>query len=71
MFHKILRELRLSRRIKTKTVAEKLNIAYRTYQRYETGEVDPTLSKLLILAELFDVSVDYLAGRTDNPKQHT
>ena len=48
-------------------VAKKVHITERQYQRYEAGENEPTLSVLLRLADLFDVSLDYLAGRSDSP----
>ncbi len=51
-------------------MAELLNITPRNYQRYETGEVDPPTSKTIFLADYFDVSLDYLVGRTDNPNSH-
>lgn len=65
MFHERLRELRLSRGITAKSMAELLHMVYRNYQRYETGEVDPPLSKAVALADFFDVSLDYLVGRSD------
>ena len=54
----------------SKTMAELLNITPRNYQRYESGEVDPPTSKLIKLADYFDVSTDYLLGRTNNPDSH-
>ncbi|MCI6400524.1 MAG: helix-turn-helix domain-containing protein [Oscillospiraceae bacterium] len=48
-------------------VAKKVHITERQYQRYEAGDNEPTLSVLLRLADLFDVSLDYLAGRSDSP----
>ena len=42
----------------------------RNYQDYEAGKVDPPTSKLIALADYFDVSIDYLVGRTDNPNSH-
>ena len=38
------------------------------YQRYEYGERKPSFDMLIALADYFDVSIDYLVGRTDNPK---
>ena len=52
-----------------KAVAEHLCILYRTYQTYETGEIDPPLSKAIVLADLFDVSLDYIVGRLDEPNR--
>ena len=70
MFHTRLRELRLARNLTAKTMAEFLGMVYRNYQRYETGEVDPPLSKAIALADYFNVSLDYLVGRSDDPKRH-
>ena len=39
-----------------------------TISRYETGEREPALGDLIKIADYFQVSVDYLLERTDNPK---
>lgn len=67
-FPERLRGLRTDRNIMAKTVADTLGISYRNYQRYERGEMDTPSSKLLALADFFNVSIDYLVGRTDNPQ---
>lgn len=64
-----LKSLRLSHNLTLKATAELLGMAQRNYQRYEAGEVDPPLSKVIFLADFFDVSIDYLVGRSDNPKR--
>ena len=66
--HNRLKELRQQNNIMSKTMAELLNITPRNYQRYENGEVDPPTSKTIILADYFNVPLDYLVGRTDNPE---
>ena len=38
------------------------------YYRYEKGEREPTAPLLIALADYFDVSLDYLVGRSDNPE---
>lgn len=65
-----LRKLRLDKKIMSKSMAELLKITPRNYQRYETGEVDPPISKTVALADYFDVSIDYLVGRSDDPARH-
>lgn len=50
-----------------KTIADSIGISLRALQRYEKGETQPTLPVLVALADFFDVSIDYLVGRTDNP----
>lgn len=64
-----LKELRISKGLTLKAMSEYLNMVQRNYQRYETGEVDPPLSKVIALADYFDVSLDYLCGRSDEPER--
>lgn len=51
-----------------KEVAEGAHISTRNYQDYEYGNVVPTATVLIAIANYYDVSIDYLVGRTDNPK---
>lgn len=60
-----LKKLRQEKNMTMKQMAELLGMVLRNYQRYETGEVDPPLSKAVALADYFDVSLDYLVGRSD------
>lgn len=39
------------------------------YQRYEYGTREPAYQKLIALADFFDVSLDYLTGRSDDPRR--
>ena len=48
-------------------VAEKLGIQRPTYTRYEKGNIDPPADMIRKLADFFDVSTDYLLGKSDNP----
>jgi Predicted transcriptional regulators len=50
-----------------KDVSIGVDIPLRTYQRYERGERVPDMLVLIKLANYFDVSIDYLVGRTDKP----
>jgi len=43
-------------------VAQKLGIAQPSYIRYENGKAEPTIENLIKLADLFDVSIDFLCG---------
>lgn len=63
-----LKELREKQNIMAKDIAALLQISYRNYQRYEKGEIDPPTSKTLLLAEFYNVSMDYLIGRTNKPE---
>ncbi|HBL82970.1 MAG TPA: XRE family transcriptional regulator [Clostridiales bacterium] len=51
-----------------KEVAEHANVDVRTYQNYEYGEIVPSATVLIAIADFYNVSIDYLVGRTDNPK---
>ena len=64
-FNERLRALRKERGMTQAEVAEKISMAYRNYQRLEANGNTPNFSNLVQLADLFDVSMDYLAGRTD------
>ncbi len=61
-----IKELRIEKGLKLKDVAEYLNLNVRTVYRYEDGTREPSISILIKLCDLFDVSADYLIGRTDN-----
>lgn len=50
-----------------KQIADSAGISLRVYQYYETGERDATSKILIALADYFDVSLDYLVGRSDEP----
>ena len=65
---KRLKELRLSHNLKQSDMANLLDISTNSYQRYELEKREPNLTTIVFLADYFDVSVDYLLGRTDNPK---
>ena len=59
------KELRKLNKLTQRQVAERLKISQPSYIRYEKGKSEPTLENLVKLADLFDVSVDYLLGRID------
>lgn len=64
-----LREIRVSQKITQKQAAEAINTLEQNYQRYERGVQQPTLPVLIALADLFDVSLDYLVGRSDDSER--
>ena len=67
MQFKNLRGIREDRDIKQKDIAKYLNISQNTYSQYETGVISLTAEVLIKLAEYYNVSVDYLLDRTNNP----
>lgn len=48
-----------------------LNTTQNTVSRYETGEREADYAMLIAIADYFGVSIDYLLGRTDNPRTNT
>jgi len=62
-----LKELRKSKGISQLKLALDLNTNQNTISRYETGEREPGINELIKIADYFNVSVDYLLDRTDNP----
>lgn len=62
-----LKTLRLEKKPTQKEIAAAVHITEVSYQRYEYGTVRPSLDALIALADYFDVSLDYLVGRSDDP----
>ena len=60
-----LKEIRVARGKKQREVAEYLGIKPRSYQAYEGGTREPSMTALIALADYFDVSLDWLTGRSD------
>ena len=63
-----LKELRKQRRLSQLKFAMDLNMNQNSISRYENVEREADYATLIKLADYFDVSVDYLLGRTDNPE---
>ena len=63
-----LRELRKQKNINQVKLAMDLETTQNTISRYETGEREADYRTLILIADYFDVSIDYLLERTDNPK---
>ncbi len=62
-----LRSLRLERKYSQEKLAELLVVGKRQITRYESGETDPSSKVVTNMAQLFNVSADYLLGNTDDP----
>ena len=69
-FSERLVSLRTSRNLTQKQVYESVGMSAIGYQRYEYGDREPAYQKLIALADYFDVSLDYLVGRSDDPRRH-
>lgn len=66
-----LRQLRQSRKWTKTYVAEKLGKKLSTYSNWEYGAREPDADMLIKIAELYNVSVGYIIGTTDIPKEKT
>lgn len=66
MFSEKIRQLRKDRHLTQAEVAKEVGLSARGYQDLELG-AKPRYDALLHIADFYDVSVDWLMGRTDNP----
>ena len=64
IFQERLIEQRKLNKKTQRQIAEFLHVAQPSYIRYENGSAEPSLENLVKLSDFFDVSVDYLLGRT-------
>ena len=69
MFSEKIRQLRKERHLTQAEVAKEVGLSARGYQDLELG-AKPRYEALLHIADFFDVSVDWLMDRTDNPQAH-
>lgn len=69
-FHLRIRELRTSRKLSQQELADQLGISKSSVNMYERGEREPGLDTLEAIADFFNVDMDYLTGKTDNPQKY-
>jgi len=67
MFGNRLKQLRCQKNILQKDLAEKLSVSKSTVGMWETDSREPDLKMLVKIADYFNVSLDYLLGRTESP----
>lgn len=65
-FQKRVKCIRYNHNLSQSELSLKLGFAQTTYSHYEIGDRRPTTLKVLVIAQYFNVSVDYLLGRTDD-----
>lgn len=65
-----LRDMREDNDLTQKEMAQILNMSQTGYSKYETGENDIPTSILIKTAVLFDTSIDYLVGLTDEKRPY-
>jgi HTH-type transcriptional regulator, competence development regulator len=67
MFPERLKTLRLQKKLTHQDMANFLGITRQGYSKYENGQSQPDIETINKLAQFFNVTTDYLLGRTDNP----
>ena len=65
MFSQRLNEIRKSKGFTAQYMADKLQTGIRNYRKYESGHASPTLEGLVKIADILEVSTDYLLCRDD------
>lgn len=66
-----LKDLREDHDLKQEDVAKILNISQTNYSKYELGKINIPIDSLIILADFYNTSIDYLIGLTDEIKPYT
>ena len=64
-FSENLISFRKENKISQQTLANKVGVTQQCISEWEKGNMEPTLSNLIKLADFFETSIDYLAGRKD------
>lgn len=67
MLYRRIRDLREDKDMTQQQIANILHVNRRTYSAYENGVNSMTPETLVAIADYFNVSIDYLLERTDNP----
>ena len=62
-----IRDLREDREMTQAQMGKILGCSQRVYSNYERGDIDIPTAILIKLADFYNVSTDYLLGRTNNP----
>lgn len=71
MYYKRLKDLREDNDYTQEVIAEKLKISRPQYSLYENGKRDIPVDLLSILAKLYNTSIDFIVGDTDNPTRYS
>ena len=66
-FTERLRALREDRDLTQTELAKAVKVTQRNISFYETGKNEPDIKTIIALAEFFNVSIDYLLGRSNKP----
>lgn len=63
-----IRDLREDKDLKQKEIADLLKTSSNYYGDYENGKRDIPFERVIVLADFYGVSLDYIAGRTNDKK---
>ena len=69
-FSERLRQVRLEKSLTMPELAEKISKTKQAIDLFEKAKAKPSFDIFCDLAEILDVSLDYIAGRSDDPKIH-
>ena len=64
-----IKSIRVSKGFTQKQVADAIGVTEVSLQRFEYGSSRPSLDTLITLADFYNVSLDYLVGRSDVPER--
>lgn len=70
MYFKRLRDIREDKELSQTEIAKILNMKQQQYARYEKGINEIPFSYIIELAKFYNVSIDYLAGLTNETKPY-
>ena len=65
-----LKGLRKANNLSQKSLGAAINLSMQTINDIEKGRSNTTLDRAIVIADFFDVSLDYLVGRSDDPKRY-
>lgn len=69
-YYRRIRDMREDNDLTQSQMGAILSCSQRVYSNYERGDIDIPTTILIKIADFHKVSVDYLLGRTDNPKMN-
>ena len=69
-YYQRLKDLREDKDMTQKEVADVLGLKQQSYQRYESGNIELPMHFFVKLAEFYDVSIDYIAGKTNDKRKY-
>jgi transcriptional regulator with XRE-family HTH domain len=64
-----LKELRQTHKVSQQELSDLLGVSTRAWRFYEASGREPNVAGLITLADYFNISLDYLVGRSDDPKR--